>query len=359
MGVQVVVSDSYGYDGPWPGDHDNYDKLDQVIDEVVSKVAGLDNIAFDIWNEPNGLPVGGLGVLPEFWKASKQQFFHTWEHAVQRIKSKLPNAVIVGPSPNNIAGGLLFSSTGEKWMYDFLKFAHSHNVMPDVVSWHELLPPPLETRHGLVAEINANKLRSWMQSNGVPSRPFSINEYTAENEDLLPGTTVGYMAAIERSGVESAAHTCWNDDGGSNCWTGTLDGLLSYPSRQPRATWWVYEAYAKMAGTKGSIDRNTEVADAVASADASAARVLLGTYDSKHRDISVSLHGIPEDLQTGSQVMATAYRIYGTDKSEFSKPQEVFSREMPVSQGQLTVSLNASPEDAFVIEITQPSTVVV
>jgi len=358
--VQVVVSDTYGYDGPWPGDDGSYSKWDQVIDEVVAKVAGVDGIAFDIWNEPNG---GIVPQMKDFWKPSKQQFFETWEHGVRRLRTLVPNATIVGPSSNNIGDGLIFGRWGQQWMHDFLIFAHENDVMPDVVSWHELLPSSIEPRHGHILMDETQKLRSWMAENNIPSRPLSINEYTPQDANTKPGTTAGFIAALERSEVASAAHSCWDDDQScgddfaSNCWSGTLDGLLSCPSRTPRATWWVYAAYGNMTGTKVTFDRNSNIGDGIAVLDGSAARILVGTYASRHKSILMSVTSIPEEMQLSSSVFVTIRRISGTDWNPLSEPDVVLAQVMDVASGELILSLDAQPEDAFTIEVTQPRVV--
>lgn len=291
------------------------------------------------------------------------QFFNAWKHGVNYLRGKVPNATIVGPSPSTIAGGFLFYLWGEKWMHDFLIFAHKNNVMPDIVSWHALLPNYFEPRHGHIHVLEAQKLRAWMAKEGVPSRPFSVNEYGPPTDITNPGTTVGFMAALERIGVDSATHACWKDDPScgseftSNCWSGTLTGLLSCPSRQPRAVWWVYAAYGGMTGMKVNVARNADVADAIATLDSSVAHVLVGTYARKNRRISISMTGIPQQLQSGSEVFVTIRRIYGTTWAPLKDPEVALSQHMAVVNNSLTLSLDANHEDAFIAEILKPSLV--
>jgi len=359
--VHVVVSDTYGYGAPWPGDDNSFVKWDQVIDEVVEKVRGVDNIAFDIWNEPNGGPVP---VMTEFWKPSKTQFFDTWRHGVRRLRSLVPNATVVGPSSNTLAGGWFLGPWGEQWMHDFLTFAHENDVMPDVVSWHALLPSNIESRHGFVLIEEAAKLRAWMEANAIPSRPFSLNEYTPEDAKLKPGTHVGYISAIESVGFQSAALTCWKDDQAcgsefaSNCWSGTLDGMLSCPDRRPRATWWLYAAYGGMTGTKVRVDR-TDAADAFAVKSTSGARMLVGFHPQSlffpPSKIFISVTGVPREFLAGSTVFVAVRKISGTTWSPHGEPELAFADRVRVRNGEFILSLNAKSQDVFIVDIPHGS----
>lgn len=361
--VHVVVSDTHGYSAPWPGDNNSFAKWDSVIDEVVEKVRGVEHVAFDIWNEPNG---GPLPVMTEFWKPSKSQFFDTWRHGVRRLRSLVPNATIVGPSSNNLAGGalgMLLAPWGEQWMHEFLTFAHENDVMPDVVSWHSLLPSFLEPDNGFAVTEEAARLRSWMEASGIPARPFSLNEYTPEDAKLKPATHVGYIAAIEGSGFESAALSCWQDDQtcgsefASNCFSGTLDGLLSCPDRRPRAAWWIYAAYGGMSGTKVKVDRS-HVADAFAVKNMSGARILVGFHPRSifpPSMISISVTGVPREFLIGSTVFVAVRKISGTIWAPHGEPELVFAESVRVSDGEFILPLDAESQDAFIIDIPRGS----
>ncbi len=63
---------------------------------------------------------------------------------------------------------------------DFLEFARDHDVLPDVVTWHELSSP---------AEIRTNvaRYREMERALGIGPLPVNINEYAHSHHLSVPG----------------------------------------------------------------------------------------------------------------------------------------------------------------------------
>jgi Glycosyl hydrolases family 39 len=223
--VQSVMSDSYGYPGPsglWPGDGGDWSRWEQLVEELVREgdSKGL-QLLWDIWNEPDSY---------NFWKRKDEQFFETWKRAVRAIRRVNPKAIIVGPS---------LSNGPCHYLYGFLLSAHADNVLPDIISWHDMDDPDHPN--------NVVIVRQFMAKHGIPDRPISINEFKYSSGTDHPGPTVWWLSHIEEEAPESAAYSCWPDEGYSNCETHTLDGLLSRNGSR-RAVWFAHKGYAEITG---------------------------------------------------------------------------------------------------------------
>jgi len=258
--MQLVVSDSYGYDN-WPGYNQYRSAWETTIADLAAQAdsSGSADIEWDLWNEPNH---------SRFWGASAQQFYDTWEIGYLKLRSLKPNAVIVGPS-----------STGSiQYVKDFLLFAKAHNVLPDIVSFHVIWDDERNI------PTYANDLRAFMARNGVDIQKISVNEHDSfdgsdPNTTSVPnpGRHVRLLANLEQAGVDSAAKSSWSD-----CCT--LDNVAPNNSKTP--LWWAYKAYADITGRLVQVVSSPSI-DGIAGQDSSTrtARVILGRYGGATGDI--------------------------------------------------------------------------
>ncbi len=273
---QVILSDEFGYSktAQWPGDGDSWSAWDRQVQAVLDTVKenGF-SVQYDIWNEPDS---------STFWPRDRQQFFDLWKHTVELIRAAQPKAVIVGPS------AAWFKM---EWMKDFLLFAKANNVLPDVISWHENHSDgvPYSYLKPRIAEV-----RKFLAENEIPITRFSINEYLGEYNVDLPGSIVGYFAALEDAKVESAAHSGWQEAGTYYvCDLVSLDGLLDSKTLERRATWWVYKAYADFSGQLFELKPSATV-QGLASWDGSnkTGRILLGRWKGGDEPVRLVLTGL-------------------------------------------------------------------
>jgi hypothetical protein len=229
--IQVVVSDSWGYPNGffgWPGDNNNWKPWEDAVDRVVAECARRkQNVEFDIWNEPDG---------KYFWAPDRGRWLETWKRGYSRIRSQQPKAAIAGPSISNYSLAFL---------EEFLVYAKANQCVPDILSWHELGAPT----GGRIPE-HTRKVKDLVTSLGLSISRFSINEIIPANRQYSPATAISYFAALETAGIESACHSCWGDEAGSNCDMMMLDGLLTPDSKAARAAWWAYASYGEMGGAE-------------------------------------------------------------------------------------------------------------
>lgn len=259
--IQSVISDAYGYPGPsgiWPGDGGDWTKWEHLVEELVREADAKGfQLLWDIWNEPDH---------NQFWDRGAEQFFETWKRAVITIRRVDPTAIIVGPS---LANGPWH------YLYGFLLSARKENVLPDIISWHDM---------SLDHPDDVSDVRQFMAKQGIPPRPISINEFQYFKGKHRPGLTVWWLAHMETEAPESAAYSCWPDPAGySDCDSPTLDGLLTRDGK-PRAVWFAHKGYADITGLLVEVGVSEAGIAGIAGANEAVqtARLILGRREISH-----------------------------------------------------------------------------
>jgi hypothetical protein len=333
--LQLVVSDSTGYGrGGWlPGDNGNWTQWEDVIERLVkdARAQGC-TVQWDIWNEPN---------IEVFWPSDRDRFFETWRVGVRKLRSLEPHAVVVGPS---------LAWFDEKYLCDFLLYAKEHDVLPDVLSWHEMHGPERGYR-SIPAHVDA--MREFMAANGIKIDRFSINEIIGPSLQTKPGTAVWFFERLERAGIESAAHACWDDEakGCSNCANQSLDGILT-PDGKPRSTWWAYKGYADVTGRLVEVRPSASVAG-VAGYDEEAreVRMVLGR-DGGTGAVEVVVSGLTKSLVEQGRIHVVAERIPYSEWQHLPSPIGVYDRDFIISADKVAIPLPSfGPDDAYSLRL--------
>ena len=333
--TQLVVSDAYGYESPLPGDGGSWVAWEDLCRELVNH-ATLEGkaVQYDLWNEPD---------IDLFWSGSKEQWLETWKRGVQAIRALDPAATIVGPSMSSYSNAFLP-------MHEFLTYARDNSVLPNVISWHQF-------NGNFTADVN--DLRAFTAAQGININRISLNEIVDQVDTTKPGVLPRYFAQIERNGIESAVHSCWDESPGVNaCLNGSLDGLLTSDTKQPRSTWWTYERYGKMTGTSVSTV-NSETLDAVASRDTGAAYILLGRFDVPDAGNDAQLFltnlGSIADLIQNGKIHVLAERIVDSGLAASVGSVTTINANFTVANGQLIISLpNFNAFDAYFVTLIAP-----
>ncbi|ACU71524.1 hypothetical protein Caci_2607 [Catenulispora acidiphila DSM 44928] len=324
----LLVSDLYGADTTQPsntvypcdnGDCSNWKAfIDQVVGDV--QASGV-NVAYDIWNEPDGTGFWQRGV-------NSAQYYQMWDTAVREIRRLSPSATIVGPS---------YSGYNHTWLDGFIGQTKADGTVPSVLNWHFGTDPAADSADA--AAIVA--------AHGVSPLPLSINEYLFGNQQTA-GYTAWFLDRLAVSNVGAAAHAIWSDC----CVAGTLDSVLGGTGAlaAPTGQWWTYRAYASLTGNLVSASSgNTGVAVA-ASADRNAgqANVLIGNNSGQTGTTTVTVQGLGSTpwLTAGSTVHATLLRI--PDSTPLSQPIAVSDSDVTVSNGRISLPATfQSGTDAF------------
>ena len=338
---QVVVSDSY-WDRKWPETESNWKRWEATVEDLVEEARrNRCTFEWDIWNEPDD---------EYFWEVDQARFLETWRRTALKIRELDPKAVIVGPSIAH------FTSD---YMEAFLVYAKANDVLPDILTWHELdseeTPDSVETAGFNTIEPHAAEVRRLLAKHDIPIDRLCLNEIIGPGMHPRPGAAVRYFAALERANVDGACHATWREPEGGNY--ASLSGILTREERKPRSTWWAYKAYADITGRLVSVTPGATV-DGVAGHDPATgeARILLGRCAEGDRAISLRLRLTHLDaalrLPRDGAVHVTAERIPMSSWDALEKPLAVFDADQRSAGGALDLKLSDfGPNDAYIITL--------
>lgn len=127
--INVMMQDIYA---KWPyedlGIDDYLPKVDKIAEEV-SADPNSDRFVYIPFNEPDYIWYN-IGVADQAqYEVNRDRFFKDWKTVYERIRAIDPDARIAGPNETGYHTRL---------MTDFLTFAKRENVLPQVLTWHEL-----------------------------------------------------------------------------------------------------------------------------------------------------------------------------------------------------------------------------
>ena len=343
--IQIMVSDEYAhhYGGykkitHWPGDHGDFSLWDKVIEDTFNTATSKGLTAqYDIWEEPN---------WSGWWAASREQFFEAYAYAYRKLKALDGKAVIVGPSINKFQ---------PDYLQAFLLYAKEHNVLPNILSWHEII----EQHTAVNIPDHVAAIRAFMKQHEIEIPHIDINEVISESRQTIPGMHVWYLAYLEEAKIHEACKASWKDDKLWNTarWP-TLDGLLTYPELKPRSTWWVYKAYADITGTLVRVIPDKTMAGiAGVDRDDKTVRILLGRSGWGANDNGVRIKNINHLpwLAKDGRVRVTAKRIPNTGWNSLSAPISVMDRNLQVKGNELALQVPGfDRQEALILELTAP-----
>jgi xylan 1,4-beta-xylosidase len=349
----IYINGRLDKNGNWPGDNDNWEEWDEYVTKIVKQARrqGYDDVIWEVWNEPD---------IDIFWKRSYKQFLQTYEHTVKLIRRLIPNALVTGPG---------FAVYDERKINEFLKFAKEHDVLPDIINWHEIPDAP----DGIPERVN--KIKKHLKKSNINIDRFMFPEITHPDFQFSPGNAVCFIANIHRSGVEASAKSCWPDvtlDGCvENCFTDTLDGLLHPLNGEPRSIWWCYKKYAEMSGffIPFTVSDTNSALDGIATYNAALRKafILCGRSQSNNvlnkrsrnrrtQDIVIEIQNIPQALISAESIHIVAKKIPDTGADVLKEPLLIIDADKQISGRTMHITLPAmGPEDVYVVIVTHPT----
>jgi len=296
--------------------------------------AGQTQFQWDIWNEPD---------ISDFWTGTPAQFYAAWQAAQAAIKGINSSQLVVGPS---ICCNSAFS------MQDFLSFAHSNNVLPDVLDWHEASYEPSQI------PVDYGTYSGYVGANNLGITKYSITEYGTDSNTYLPGSNVQYFAAIERAQLYESSHACWNNgnDCAQNGYPPDLDGALQTNATTQNALWYAYQAYANITGTVVGVTPSATV-DGVAGQDSNLQQAysVFGRNGGSTANITVTFNNVGSAAYLGAAgaVHVVAYSLPNDNGSGSSGPTQVISADYPVSSNSVSVTIpNMGSNDVAIVQLT-------
>ncbi|MGW0877322.1 cellulosome protein [Streptomyces sp. NPDC002740] len=314
--VYVYMTDIYrGFPYQWPGADgparlaDFEAKIEKQVQQVLTMGDYKDHIVYVPFNEPEGnmFGTGDWSYNNVSWLTDPQYYFAAWKEVYHLIKGLDPDARIAGPNTS-----VLYSQ-----VKDFLRYAKANDVVPDVMTWHELSSPD-------AVRTNVAKYRQMEKDVGVGPLPINVNEYGHNYHLSVPGQVVQWVAAIEDSKID-ADLAYWNIDGNLN------DSAVE--ANKGNGQWWLFNAYGQMSGHTVRVtaphlnEQYTLQGVATLDEDKKQARAIFG---GKSGDADVVFRNIDPEL-FGGTVHATVQEIPWTGQvGDSAQPLRLADRELAV-----------------------------
>jgi hypothetical protein len=332
--VQVVLSDewpksTYPYSPSAPADSAAWEFTVRTCIESAVDRFGIGNVQADLFNEPEGkfspsVDQASLDAFLNRRPVASTPYFENWKRTVRFIRSRIEpyrRVAIVGPSITGYHPFLL----------EFLKAAQAENVLPDVISWHEL-----DKTSKWDLDSSVDRVRAFLREQGIPDRPISINEYMGEEETRSPGIAIAFFSKLEAAGVASAMRGCW----GADCRDGNFNGLYARQGDAflPRSIWWSYRWYAGLSGAR-ILPRLAPPAAAVGAWDSAGKKIeiLFANADGTARmpKGELLLEAIPAALRGACRLSVEVLRDSG--EAPYARPKRLTWKKTKVGDPALTI----------------------
>lgn len=313
-----------GFPYEWPGatGEERLAGFKESIRKQVEQVLMMGELASHVVYVPFNEPEGNMFGEGEWsydrtsWRTDPRHYFAAWRDVYRMIKDRHPDARIAGPNTC-----VLYPE-----IKGFLRFAKENDVLPDVITWHELSSP---------AEVRTNvaEYRAWERELGIGPLPVNLNEYAHNYHLSVPGQMIQWISAIEESKVD-ADMAYWNIAGNLN------DSAVE--ANKANGQWWLFNAYGQLTGNTVAVTaphpnvQYTLQGVATLDRDKRQARVLFGGADGA---AEVVVERIDPDV-FGATVHARLQEIPWTGQLGASgRPLVVREGELPVVNGRLALPL--------------------
>jgi MYXO-CTERM domain-containing protein len=293
------------------------------------KSANLTNIyGYEIWNEPQGT----------YASSNPLSFNDFWAQTYAELRKVDPTIKIIGPS---------IAYYSNSYMQSFLSYCKTNNVVPDIISWHQL--------SGSNFTSDVQTYRSLEKTLGIGPLPISINEYSGAADlsvEGQPGASAPLIAKFERFRVDSACISYWDV-----AHPGRLGSLLA-SNTQTNGGWWFYKWYGDMAGNMVSTTPPTpsspSVLDGFANLDAngrSASVLFGGTNDGT---VAVVVKGFQAAAIFGTSVHAVVEHTPFVDRTTVVTATTTLSTSnVTVANDQVTISVSGTNNtDGYRVTLT-------
>ncbi|MET9503776.1 RICIN domain-containing protein [Streptomyces sp. NPDC006622] len=334
----ILPHDLWGADGTtsptFPGDNGDWSLFDSFYDRLIAdaQAAGMTDIQWDIWNEPDWTP---------FWGRTQAQYLEMWKRAYQKIRAAFPGAVVVGPST-----AFKPASNGSGWWNTYLDYVKANHVAPDIYSWHDLPGDPVADAGAVSSKLSARSMTT--------SRPFQVNEY-GNTDEQNPGRGGWYISRLERAGADGLRAN-WASAGNLHDFQANL--LTKTGSQYlPLGEWFLYRYYGSQSGNIVKVTPGTGT-DGLATKDNTAknAKILLGSNNNTG-NVTVRLDRLDAtSVVENGQVRAIVQRVPNNGGGAVNGPVTVSDQNLTVSTNSASVSVPWSDSrDGYTVTLLPPS----
>lgn len=337
------------------------------------------DIGVDYWeplNEPPGAWASTDPGTPADWMDAMQ-------HAYNAIKSALPTANVIAPAIGAF-NDVSWPASGEPnssdslGMVDFLEFSAQNNLDWAGISWHELWSAPtdngqpapfLDDAPLLMGDHVTRMRRLLRQFPSLGSPMLMVDEYGPPQNFNEPGWAAGEIASMEYAGAAEASRTCYQCGYGldnlfynSTNWdaSATQPYDLNYDEYVPAPSYWVYQFYGNMGGTR--VETSSDYTDLYAFATRDDSTSTIQVLAGRALRSSVCCNG-GVDQSPASVDVEVSWPYGGTaadatvdlipnGQLALAAPIPVLAGALPVSNGVVTIPLpNFADGDAYTITL--------
>ncbi len=335
--ILVYMQDIYS---DWPyqnlGLSDYLPKAESIVTTLAAS-RYRDRYAYVPFNEPDWIWYGLGTSSPSQYITNRDHFLADWTTVYRAIRSIDPHALIVGPNESHY---------DSRFTPDFLSYAQANNVMPDIISWHELSPSSLQTYRSTYAAYRALE-----KQDGISPLPINIDEYADRYHLSNPGEMVQWLSMFEDTKVY-AAMPFWDiaDNYSDN----------AVRNDEPNGSWWLLDWYGALTGDTVSVTppqpSMIDTLQGLASLDTATKQARIIVANPAGGDASVAINGIGRSV-FGDRVHVSVQSINwtGYDGSAYT-PLDVSEADYRVSGGSVTVPLAATDPTAAYQLIVTPAT---
>jgi len=322
---------------------------------------------FEPWGEPDdswspySLP--GTVSYKHNWSGTTEQFFETYLHAFRAARNELGlTAQLEGPC---------FGLCDRVTIQQFLEYCLANGCEVNTLSWHNL-DDTAPDRPFITARDARTSFFDNPRYAPLKIRRLDINEMVGARYIVQPAGSLAFYRQFELGGADGANRACWSDPhtGGDNCGSGSMTGLLTQNTFQPRGVWYAHWAYADGVDTRVQSDvSDTSIVALASSSTASSAapQILLAYVDyqtflqgkAEFRGFHLTLNHV--DLLTGlagaTNVILRIDKIPDTEELPLSQLQPVADIPVTVSGGVIDVDLpGIALGDVHRIRLINPAT---
>ncbi|PIM66311.1 cellulosome protein [Streptomyces sp. JV178] len=318
--INVMMQDIYA---KWPyedlGIDDYLLKVDRIAEEIAAD-PNSDRFVYVPFNEPDQIWYK-LDVADQAqYEKNRDRFFRDWKTVYQRIRAIDADARIAGPNE---------ASYHTRLLKDFLAFAQREDVLPQIMTWHELGSGSLRDFQG-----HYDDYRSLERQLGIAPLKINIDEYANRRDLSVPGQLVQWVSMFERNKVY-ANQAYWDA-------AGNMDGNV-VRSNIPNGGWWFFRWYAGLTGDTVKVTpprANTiDTLQGLASLDTSRrqAQVLLG---GSAGDADVVVREVPRPLFGRTVTATVAEAAWSGYEGQHATPRVLARTKVRVADdGTVTVPL--------------------
>ncbi|WP_180685582.1 CBM35 domain-containing protein [Streptomyces gossypiisoli] len=318
--INVMMQDIYA---KWPYEDLGIDDYLPKVDKIVKQVAAdpnSDRFVYIPFNEPDQIWYH-LGVSDQAtYEKNRDRFFQDWKTVYHRIRAIDPDARIAGPNE---------AAYHTRLLRDFLAFAKRENVLPQIMTWHELGPGSLRD-----FQAHYDNYRMLEREAGIPPLKINIDEYANRRDLSVPGQLVQWVSMFERNKVYANA-AYWDA-------AGNLSGHV-VRSNIPNGGWWFFRWYAGLTGDTVKVTppqpHTVDTLQGLASLDRSRrqAQVLLG---GSAGDSDVVVHNVPRSLFGRTVTAAVAEAAWSGYEGQHAAPRVLARTKLTIAaDGTVTVPL--------------------